>query len=29
MPLFVRSFSEGLIPEDKLEIYNYILSEWF
>ena len=29
MPIFVRNFSDGLIEDEKIGIFNYILADWF
>ena len=29
MPIFVRNFSESMMPEDKREEINFILAEWY
>ena len=29
MPIFVRNFSEGLIEDEKIGVFNYILADWF
>ena len=29
MPIFVRNFSEGMIPDDTRELYNLMLAEWY
>ena len=29
MPIFVRNFSEGMIPDETRELFNLMLAEWY